>query len=193
MKTFFNIYESDRAKRVELGKIREGQIADALRDQCGLDIRDATEFQDKHQKIDRWVHPENGPRIPLQIKFRQNGNDILFEVYDTFYGFGKRNKLGRDMIGDAVLYAVLEADGKTINLVETRGAKLLIWNMVKIAQVKGWNYENENSKTYEVQWGNVTAQLKLQHDPGDHRPKMVAFLPPEMLNAKKYTVQLRAA
>lgn len=83
--TNFNIYEQDPAKRVALGKLREKQIADALRQQHGLDIRNATDFQDKHRKIDRWLHVSN-ERVPLQIKFRNKGDDLLFEVYDKFFG-----------------------------------------------------------------------------------------------------------
>lgn len=187
----FDIYEPDPAKRVASGKAREAQIANALRDQCGLDIREGTDYQDKYRKIDRWVYNSNGPRTPLQIKFRQKGSDLLFEVYDTFLGFGHpKNKIGRDMIGDSTLYAVLLSDGQTIQLVKTHGAKLVIWNMVKIVQAKGWTKENQNSKTFSVRWGNSEPQIKLQNDPGDGRPKMVAYLPPQMLNPTTYTVQL---
>lgn len=216
----FNIYEPDPAKRVALGKLRERQIANALRDQANLDIRDATESQDKYRKIDRWIYPNknfNGSNpIPLQIKFRTKGNDLLFEVYDTFLdwnlpdnAFGKPgtfNKIGRDMQGDAKMYAVLLANkdwqGKNvIVMVNTDIAKQFIWNMVDIAQNKGWTREGytktlrlpiapyfDNSKATLI--GNPVAELKLQHDPGDGRPKMIAYIPDALFLASHYSVSL---
>jgi len=198
----FNIYERDPVKRVASGKVREAQIADALRDQIGLDIRDATENQDKFCKIDRWLF-QNGNRIPLQIKFRTKGDDLLFEVYDTFldwtlpdatYGKpGTFNKLGRDMQGDAKMYAVLLANkdrqGKhQVVIVNTDDAKRFIWKMVDIAEKDGWT-TNGYTKTLRLakyhddsQGVNPIAELKLQHDPGDGRPKMVAYVPPQLFN-----------
>lgn len=202
----FNIYEPDPTKRVALGKIREAQIADALRDQAHLDIRVATESQDKYRKIDRWIFQGN-QRVPLQIKFRTKGDDLLFEVYDTFRGWEfpdglaaevfnlktrqpqLQNKVGRDMQGDATLYAVLLSDGKTIRMVNTDDAKRFIWQMVDTAENKGWTTDNY-TKTLRVPVAGKQAELKLQHDPGDGRPKMVAYLPPQMFNGNVYTVQL---
>jgi len=202
----FNIYERDPTKRVALGKVREGQIADALRDQIGLDIRAASDNEDKFRKVDRWVH-QNGNRTPLQIKFRNKGDDLLFEVYDTFRGFdfpdgiasevydmGARqrvlqNKIGRDMQGDAKLYAVLLSDGKTIKMVSTEPAKRFIWSMVETAKHDGWTRDGY-TKTLVLDTGSGRAELKLQHDPGDNRPKIVAYLPPRMFEGPLYTVKL---
>lgn len=202
----FNIYEPDPTKRVALGKIRETQIANALRDQAHLDIRDATESQDKYRKIDRWIFQGN-QRVPLQIKFRTKGDDLLFEVYDTFRGWEYpdgiaieafnlktrqrqlQNKIGRDMQGDATLYAVLLSDGKTIRMVNTDDAKKFIWQMVDTAETKGWTIDSY-TKTLRLPVAGKQAELKLQHDPGDGRPKMVAYLPPQMFGGAVYTVQL---
>lgn len=202
----FNIYEPDPTKRVALGKIRESQIADALRNQAGLDIRDATEAQDKYRKIDRWIFQGN-QRVPLQIKFRTKGDDLLFEVYDTFRGWEYpdgltteafnlqtrqrqlQNKIGRDMQGDATLYAVLLSDGRTIRMVNTDDAKKFIWQMVDTAETKGWTTDSY-TKTLRLPVAGKQAELKLQHDPGDGRPKMVAYLPPQMFGGAVYTVQL---
>lgn len=189
MRNGFDIHEPDPQKRVAFGKLREAQIANALRDQIGLDIRDATDFQDKHRKIDRWIQ-EQGKRTPLQIKFRQKGDDLLFEVYDKFFGFNDRgNKVGRDMIGDATMYAVLLSDGKTIKMVRTEPAKDFIWEMVATAERAGWTRDGY-TKTLIVPVGSNRAELKLQHDPGDGRPKMVAYIPPRMFDGPTYTVNL---
>lgn len=194
----FNIYETDPAKRVSLGKVREAQIADALRTQHGLDIRDATDAQDKYRKIDRWIHLDS-KRIPLQIKFRNKGDDLLFEVYDTFRGWefpdgltasNQRNKIGRDMQGDALLYAVLLSDGKTVKIVDTEPAKRFIWEMVKTAERDGWTTDSYTKTLRLPVANNKRAELKLQHDPGDGRPKMVAYIPPTMFEGPLYTVDI---
>jgi hypothetical protein len=197
----FNIYEPDATKRVALGKLRESQIANALKNQHHLDIRDATDSQDKFRKIDRWLFM-NGALVPLQIKFRNKGDDLLFEVYDTFRGwefrdgitastqYGLQNKIGRDMQGDALLYAVLLSDGKSVKIVDTAPAKRFIWEMVKTAETKGWTTET-HTKTLRLTLPNgKRAELKLQSDPGDGRPKMVAYIPPTMFEGPLYTVDI---
>src|SRR5579871_5948421 len=96
--------------RLQRGWAREEQIAEALV-KAGLNIQQSSQFEDRHLKIDRWIVTSN-ERIPLQIKYREKGGDLLFEVYDKWYGWeDPRNKLGRDMYGDAKEYAVLLPEG----------------------------------------------------------------------------------
>jgi hypothetical protein len=169
----------DNATRVRHGKKRESQIANALRDQAGLSIMDASDSEDKERKIDRWLVNADGSRTAVQIKYRETGDDLLFEVFDKFYGFNaKYNKIGRDMIGDSKLYAVLTQDAQTIVMVPVAKAKKIVNDMLTVAEIVGWTVEEgESHKTLKYFKNGGRCELKVQRDPKDGRTKMLAYIP----------------
>lgn len=163
--------------RMKHGKEREGQIANALKQQVGLNIIEASDDDDKARKVDRWLD-RNGKQIALQIKYRETGEDLLFEVYDRWFDWDDhRNKVGRDMLGDAQLYAVLKTDKQTVVMVPTDYAKTIIREMIEIVQQHGWTVENHISKTFRFFQHGHKIELKAQKDPRDGRQKMVAYIP----------------
>ena len=166
----------DNATRVRHGLNRERQIADALRTQAGLPIEDATGMEDRERKVDRWIaYP--GKRVTLQIKYRETGEDLLFEVYDKFFGWDDpKNKVGRDMMGDSTEYAVLLQDRKTIVMVPVAVAKRAIGIMVEGAK-RQWTVEGPHGSTFRYFTNGCKLELKVQRDPRDGRPKMVAYIP----------------
>lgn len=184
----------DPRTRVRHGRERERQIAVALKDQVGLPITDATEFEDKERKVDRWIDYPSG-RVALQIKYREVGEDLLFEVYDKFFGWDDpKNKLGRDMYGDAKKYAVLLADRHTVVMVPTQLAKDTVAKMTKKARKEGWTVHGAVSSTLHYYAHGLKLELKVQRDPGDGRQKMVAYIPASYFlaeaQAKVYQVAL---
>jgi hypothetical protein len=175
--------------RVKAGLVKEKEIADALK--AYLPVEDSTDAEDKVGKIDRWLAYPTG-RVALQIKYRETGRDLLFEVFDTFYGWNhKNNKVGRDMIGDAKEYAVLLKDGKTVVIVPTELAKIVIHRMMWAAE-QVWAHIN---RTFHYRANKCDLQLKEQLDPYDMRRKMVAYIPAEYFaaesKAKIYKINLR--
>lgn len=184
----------DPRTRVRHGRERERQIAIALRDQVGLPIRDASEFEDKERKVDRWiVYPTS--KVALQIKYREVGEDLLFEVYDKWFGWDDpKNKLGRDMFGDAKEYAVLLADRHTVVMVPTQLAKDTVHKMVEEAQNGDWTVKGLYSSTLHYYAHGLKLELKVQRDPEDGRQKMVAYIPASYFvaeaQAKVYQVNL---
>ena len=184
----------DSRTRVRHGKERERQIAIALREQVGLPIRDASEYEDKERKVDRWIAYPGG-RVALQIKYREVGQDLLFEVYDKWFGWDHpHNKLGRDVDPKSISteYAVLLSDRKTVVMVPTDLAKDIIAEMCAEAR-NGWTRDSY-TKTLDYYVHGLKLQLKAQHDPADGRPKMVAYIPAEFFiaeaQAKVYQVAL---
>jgi hypothetical protein len=180
---------------VKHGVQREAQIANALRQQAGIPLLEATGDEDKIQKVDRWVNYPTG-RVALQIKYRESGKDLLFEVYDKFFGWDHpNNKLGRDMFGDATEYAVLLRDRKTVVLVPTASAKKVINTMVEVAQRDGWTHSRYwGGATLNYRVFGVNLELKVQNDPGDGRQKMVAYIPADyfrfLAQSKVYEIAL---
>jgi hypothetical protein len=166
----------DSQTRVRHGLERERQIANALKVQIGLPIADATEFEDKERKVDRWLDYPEG-RVALQIKYREVGDDLLFEVYDKWFDWDHpRNKLGRDMFGDAKEYAVLLSDRHTVVMVPTKLAKETVAKMTELARANGFE-EGHISKTLRYSVNGLNLELKVQKDPGDGRQKMIAYIP----------------
>jgi hypothetical protein len=179
--------------RVRHGLERERQIANALKVQIGLPIRAASDFEDKERKVDRWIDYPDGP-VALQIKYREVGEDLLFEVYDKWFDWDdRRNKLGRDMFGDAKEYAVLLADKHTVVMVPTQLAKNTIQQLLSLAKENGF-VEGMYSSTLRHFVNGSKLELKVQHDPADHRQKMVAYIPASYFvnqaQAKIYEVKL---
>lgn len=180
--------------RVAHGLERERQIAEALRKQAGLPIVDSTGYEDKDRKVDRWINYPDG-RIALQIKYRETGEDLLFEVFDRFNGWDATgNKVGRDMVGDAAEYAVLMQDRSTIVMVPTELAKKVVNTMVDAARTHGWTVMGPFGGTFKYFANGVKLELKVQRDPGDGRSKMVAYIPAQYFiaesQAKVYEVRL---
>lgn len=105
------------AERVRRGKQVEEIVKDHLRHH-GYIIRDATPEEDKFDKIDGYISPDDGRNFySLQIKYRNSNNDrddVLMEVtfVDTTIPANPRMRLnGRDYIGKAEVYACMCPDG----------------------------------------------------------------------------------
>lgn len=167
----------DARVRVQHGRLREHQIASALVQQAGLVVEEASDDDDKTRKIDRWL-VRGGVRYGLQIKYRETGDDLLFEVYDRFNGWdAPGNKVGRDVVGGAEFYAVLKSDRQSVVVIPTSRAKSIIRKMELAARQTGWSSNTLYGSTFRYFLNGGKVELKVQRDPGDGRSKMVAYIP----------------
>lgn len=174
-----------RSERVSKGRARENQIANALKAQHGLNIVDASHDEDCVQKIDRWLIDKDGVRHALQIKYRETGDDVLFEVFDRFLGFDDpANKTGRDVQGQSTLYAVLKTDRKTVCVVHCSVARKVIDQMVACVRERGWTVRNAVSKTFYFHAHGLRLELKRQVDPRTGDPKVIAYIPTAYFEAE---------
>lgn len=154
-------------QRVQYGKNIEKQIFDSLVS-CGMKLREPSTSEDMHDKIDGWWETPSGEK-PIQIKYRDTGDDILFEVMKDY----KRGIPGRDMIGKAEFYAVLSRVGGKIVLVSVAEAKKIISHMQSLAENEGFD-----------QRGNFRmggAILRIRPDPRSQQDKLMAYIPVSML------------
>ena len=149
-------------QRVQYGKSIEQQIFQSLI-KCGLKLREPSSKEDMYDKIDGWWTTPQG-EVPIQIKYRDTGDDILFEVMKDY----EKEVPGRDMIGRAVYYAVLNRTN-TIVMVAVAEAKMLIKKARDLADVQG--FDNRGNFV----WGNVT--LRLRPDAATGQTKMMAYIP----------------
>jgi len=157
----------DIDQRVQYGKSIEKQIFDSLV-QCGMKLREPSTQEDKYDKVDGWWDTPSGEK-PIQIKYRDTGDDILFEVMKDY----RRGVPGRDMVGKAEFYAVLSRVGGKIVLVSVAEAKKLIEEMRAGAEDEGFD-----------QRGNYrmgAATLRVRPDPRSQQDKLMAYIPVSML------------
>lgn len=151
--------------RVGYGKGIEKQIFDSLV-ACGLKLREPTQAEDMYDKIDGWWDTGTGEK-PIQIKYRDTGTDILFEVMKDFH----RGTPGRDMVGKAEFYAVLTRGH--IVLVRVAEAKAIIQQAVEAANREG--FDDRGNYRYRVRGGMVF--LRVRPDPASRQEKLMAYLP----------------
>lgn len=148
--------------RIQYGKSIEKQIFDSLV-ACGMKLRPATGRQDMYEKIDGWWNND-----PIQIKYRDTGDDILFEVMKDY----DQGIPGRDMVGRAKFYAVLNRAGNIL-VVSVDEAKRMIQQIVGEAEQDG--YDERGNYSY----GPVT--LRIRPDPQSGQRKLMAYIRPEAL------------
>lgn len=174
-------------QRVAFGRTQEEKIVNAAKKNCGMEILPATANQDKYSKIDGWWN-KNGRRVPVQIKYRDSGDDLLFEVIKPFHSvplLGKFNTLGRDvkppgrpanefntdMITGAQYLLHLNQTGSVITVVELKPCYEIIYNMLKRVDDYGWTNPERQSL--------VTSRgvMRVQTDGASGIKKVMAYIP----------------
>lgn len=155
-------------KRIIYGKGIEKQIFNSLI-ACGMKLREPSDNEDMYDKIDGWWNI-GGKEEPIQIKYRDTGDDILFEVMKDY----KNNISGRDMVGKAIYYAVLGKSSGQIIIVEVEEAKRKIKTAITAAKAEGF----DDSGNYRTQEGLM---LRIRRDPQSGQEKLMAYIPVSIL------------
>lgn len=155
-------------QRIEQGKRIESKIIFALR-AMGFHIDDATAHQDMHDKVDGFWIDKKGTRYPFQIKWRQSGDDIIFELIQNMVTGNE----GRDYKSSAQLYIVADTHGKT---------RMFLAKPIKekaksvLASVQSDLKKNPQQFNFQgYGW-----EVKIQFDRADGHKKMVAYFSPEL-------------
>lgn len=162
----------DYDQRVDVGKRVEKKILDALRAK-GIKIEDPTSSQDMHDKIDGWwLGKDNKQKYPVQVKFRQSGNDILFEIIKDL----DRNVAGRDLKSKSVLYLVADKNGKT-RLFHTEPIKKKAQEILNIVE------QDLGKDSRQSRWNGNGWEAKIQYDAAHGNRKLVAYFNPNSFNA----------
>lgn len=148
----------DYNTRVNAGKKMEAAIIQKLREK-GLKVRPASRREDMYDKIDLWVTIQ-GKEQPTQIKQREVGDDVIFEIYkDT----NSRQPNGRDFIGKAVFYVAVDTKGQGF-VVFTKSLKDVAMEYVDQFGAESGEYKG--------------ATFKATRDQRSGNPKLMGFFPP---------------
>ena len=150
-------------QRIAAGKVKEKVILDTLR-KHGFVIEEPTKEEDTEDKIDGWIL-ENGQRNAVQVKFRESGDDIIFEVMKDL----NRGTVGRDSVSKAHYYLVVDRHG-TARLYLTAPIKKIAQQMIPIAQgLFG---------TRKTEWKGIGWELKITTDRAHGNTKLMAYFNP---------------
>jgi hypothetical protein len=97
--------------RVKAGENIEEEICECLNSNYGWNLQVATFAENTRKKIDRWIDGKKG-RIPVQVKARATGDDILYCLYQPFFGVGHEDtRIGRDHKGKFKIYICCSTQG----------------------------------------------------------------------------------
>jgi hypothetical protein len=210
-----------RNAQVQFGKTIEGHILQQCVDVCGYDILPPTNEEDKYEKIDGWwdmvkwehkkkksqapmlVAKEGQPshqvrRVPIQIKYRDSGDDVLFEAikpWRTMPLFSRVNRTGRDVKppdspmsqwniddkkGPQYIFH-LSRDGTMLTIAKLGSCYQIIDDLLKeIDQTKVWGNLDQYTVSPRMFAKNVNGancQVRLQQDGTTRLWKVVAYLP----------------
>lgn len=155
-------------QRIDAGKAKEKMIIDQLRGH-GIKIDEPTSQEDMYEKIDGWIYDKNGTRASVQIKFRESGDDIIFEIVKDL----DRDIPGRDLISKAEYYLVVNRDGIG-RLIATKAIKdkaHMILERVK---------KDLLAMPSKTRWQDVGWEAKITQDRAHGQNKLMAYFNPKM-------------
>ena len=157
-------------ERVAHGKEGERNILDVIR-KSGIHITEPTAEQDIHEKIDGWMDWK-GKQVAVQVKFRESGDDVLFEVLKDI----DKGTVGRDMRCKAEYYLVRNRCGKIrMYLVEELKAKVATFQDLVLGEIR--------KNTGVTTWGRTGSPIvvKIVFDRCHGNRKLIAYFNPSYL------------
>ncbi len=149
----------DHATRLKMGRQMEAAVARKL-EELGIKVVHSGREDDAFKGIDFWV-TLNDKRISAQVKQREVGDDIIFEIWKDYDGSSRPN--GRDYNGKAQLYIAVDTKGNGF------------WVVPSVLK----NTADEYLAKYGMKNGTHNgAFFKVTKDNRTKTTKLMAFFPP---------------
>jgi len=167
----YMLNDKDYQERVAKGKAGEKEILNILRAR-GIKIADPTHAEDMYDKIDGWME-WNGKKVAVQVKFRESGDDVLFEIAKDL----DTGDMGRDMLCKAEFYLVRDRKGKIrmFSVAELKTKAKALYDFVLKDLVKNPDKENWGG------WQGSNVNVKIVVDKAHGNRKLIAYFNPEKL------------
>ena len=156
-------------ERLARGWAAEREIREELELLVGPFIPSGHE-DDVEDKIDGWLRMPSGRRMAVQIKSRENGNDIIVEVE-------RDGEPGRDMQTAAELYVCRDMDG-AIHLIRVDDVKFRVGRLMHAFKRLGGRFDRGG--WFRSRYGSLR---QCRSDRGG--VKVVAFINPEMFGEQR--------
>ncbi len=149
----------DHATRIQMGRKMEAEVAKKLED-LGIKVVHSGREDDMFKGIDFWV-TLGDKRLSAQVKQREVGDDIIFEVWKDYDGSSQPN--GRDYNGKAQLYIAVDTKGNGFWVVPS------LLKQVTDEYLSKFGMKNGKYKD---------AFFKVTKDNRSGNTKLMAFFPP---------------
>lgn len=139
----------------------------------GLTINEATPEEDQQDKIDGWMVDKAGDKHSIQIKYRETGDDILFEVVKDL----DKSYEGRDMVSKAEFYVIVNRTGYC-RLFLTAPIKKWAQKLLAMAM------QDLSVKRSKRNWKGIRPwEMKITIDRAHGNRKLMAYFSPTMFEA----------
>lgn len=158
------------AERVKAGRAVESRIFHAWQAKLqsrGIKLELPTTTEDKKDKIDLWLINPKGKRFSVQVKYRESGDDIIFEIIKNVQNW----TIGRDVASVAQLYFFVDRTGKGW-LYWSKPLKELADHLTSEAQ------KSLETSPNQTEWDGQGYEMKRRMDPASGEQKLVAFISP---------------
>lgn len=170
------INERPMVERVQRGRAVELRILQRLQE-SGMHLTPPTHAEDAYAKIDAWWHTQDvsgGPIVQkgVQIKYRETGDDILFEVYKDW----DRSIVGRDLAGTADYYVTVDRRG-TGYMVSVKALKDKVHAALASIDQDGWTYPERQHYVDR----DAGIDIKIREDAYHGQQKCMAYIRPRSL------------
>jgi hypothetical protein len=136
---------------------------------------------------------KSGKRFRSAIKARVSKNDILVAMRDPFYGINHEGtKIGRDVLMEYFQYITLSQDGETIRVANGKVIHQVcgvLWEefLEKVGDIDVTKPPYLSARAMKIMDSSVYpgCQLWLHHDRWDGHPKILGFIPTNILKVGK--------
>ena len=173
-------------ERVAIGTGIEQQIVECLNRNYGYRLEKSSFEEDTEQKID---FIERGTRtIKAQIKSRESGSDLLYDLYEPWRGSIEESDIGRDQKSNFDIYICLSKDKQWIRIALGKAMKNIINTAHEEWLTQGCQFPNKtrNGKTYWNSKQFSGLQFWLHRDAKNRRLKVLAFIPESLFDSKSF-------
>lgn len=150
-------------------------------------------FEDCVEKTDCWQLTKSGKRYRSAIKIRVSKDDILVCMRDPFYGVAHtETAIGRDVMLEYFQYITLSKDGETIRVAKGKVIHQIcniLWEefLDKIGDIDMTKHPYNKARPTLIMQSEVYpgCELWLHYDRWKGQPKLLGFIPPNMLKVNK--------
>jgi len=164
--------------RVKRGEKIEDEICECLNEHYGFGLEKASFVENTRKKIDRFIQGKTG-RIPVQVKGRFSGDDILYDLYEPYCGIGDpRTKPGRDHKGEFKVYICLSKDRRIIRVVNVESMRAIIGEIENEWSASGHKLPFFSEK-------HPGCELRWHEDQWSGTPKVLCFLNTDVFKPNK--------
>lgn len=182
--------------RVDFGKTKEAQVISCLNTHYadhGYNLMPGSFVEDCKEKTDCWQVSKSNKKYRSAIKARVSKNDILIAMRDPFYGeTNDKTVIGRDVLVEYFQYITLSKDGETIRVAKGKTIHTMcgiLWEefLDLVGDFDPTKPPYNKNRPVKLMSSDIYkgCEIWLHFDRWKGQPKILGFIPPEILKVGK--------